>query len=602
MGTARELRLLVFGLLLPVVGVAGTFNVTTHHYDNFRTGWNPQETTLTASNVTQNSFGVIATVTLNDQVDAQPLVLGTTVYVATESNTVYAINATTGSVITTRQLEAAVPISQIKGGACNNNGPNIGINSTPVIDTANNWLYVVTATMVSGVLTYHLHQLSLTNNSLQDVAVALTLNQADGDTLNRQRSALTLFNGGVLIPFASFCDSGPSVGYIVYASMTDAPEAQTLFGTSIYSLASIWMSGYGPVYNTSGSLNYVYFSTGNGEAVGQQGPPSTNMPDSFVNLLATISSGSLNLSLSAFETPDTSIVGEDEDFGAGGVMLIPSGGPTSIGLSTTPQFIVGAGKRGELYVYKPALGIGSEVQEVDLGGDCHCGESYFSGASGKGYVVTSAGSTLGLYSVSSSGLSLVTQTSVPGKAYGDASFNTSVSSNGTVSGSGVIWAVSGPDTCFDISLYAYNAANLELLFSAPVGVWSNVGGNANIIPVVSNGYVYVASNSRLTILGHGTPPAPASISADFNTDCPRALVSWSASSGATYYKLYSTSGNPADWCPVTAGVLYSGASTSVGVKVNLGLQYAFGAVACNTVGCSTPPNGPARGTRPSQCP
>ena len=72
--------------------------VTTYHYDNMRTGWNRSETNLTASKFPKK-FGVIATVQLDDQVDAQPLIVpglniagGThdVVYVATESNSVYA--------------------------------------------------------------------------------------------------------------------------------------------------------------------------------------------------------------------------------------------------------------------------------------------------------------------------------------------------------------------------------------------------------------------------------------------------------------------------------------------------------------------------------
>ena len=47
--------------------------VTTYHYDNYRTGWNPNETTLTPANVASSSFGLLETVTLDDQVDAQPL-------------------------------------------------------------------------------------------------------------------------------------------------------------------------------------------------------------------------------------------------------------------------------------------------------------------------------------------------------------------------------------------------------------------------------------------------------------------------------------------------------------------------------------------------
>ena len=54
------------------------------------------------------------------------------VYVATESNTVYAIDVHTGSILLNPNFGApsAIPLG------CGNNGPNVGITSTPVIDPA----------------------------------------------------------------------------------------------------------------------------------------------------------------------------------------------------------------------------------------------------------------------------------------------------------------------------------------------------------------------------------------------------------------------------------------------------------------------------------
>jgi hypothetical protein len=104
--------LAIFGTIaiLTAPAVALKQPVTTYHYDNQRTGWNPNETTLTPANVGPTSFGVIAKVVLDDQVDAQPLLVpdqqitaglppGTyqVVYVATEGNTIYAIRASNGT-------------------------------------------------------------------------------------------------------------------------------------------------------------------------------------------------------------------------------------------------------------------------------------------------------------------------------------------------------------------------------------------------------------------------------------------------------------------------------------------------------------------------
>ena len=53
----------------------GQIAITTYHYDNNRTGWNQSETVLTPANVGSASFGLLQTVPLDDQVDAQPLVV-----------------------------------------------------------------------------------------------------------------------------------------------------------------------------------------------------------------------------------------------------------------------------------------------------------------------------------------------------------------------------------------------------------------------------------------------------------------------------------------------------------------------------------------------
>jgi hypothetical protein len=75
----------------------------------------------------------------------------------------------------------------------------------------------------------------------------------------------------------------------------------------------------------------------------------------------------------------------------------------------------------------------------------------------------------------------------------------------------IIWAVGRPTdpTTTYVNLYAYEALShngtYKLLFSSPAGSWPNTPKNANIVPVVANGKVYVAANQSLTIFG--TPPA-----------------------------------------------------------------------------------------------
>src|SRR5271170_4800293 len=71
-----EIAGLVFILLLAnAVTVVAQTSVTTYHNDNYRTGWNSTETVLTPANVNASQFGPLAMTTLDDQVDAQPLVV-----------------------------------------------------------------------------------------------------------------------------------------------------------------------------------------------------------------------------------------------------------------------------------------------------------------------------------------------------------------------------------------------------------------------------------------------------------------------------------------------------------------------------------------------
>ncbi len=61
------------------------------------------------------------------------------IYVATEGDTVYAIDASSGVILVSRKLGAPVP----KPLGCGNNGPNVGITSTPVIDLSAQIIYVM---------------------------------------------------------------------------------------------------------------------------------------------------------------------------------------------------------------------------------------------------------------------------------------------------------------------------------------------------------------------------------------------------------------------------------------------------------------------------
>ena len=157
---------------------------------------------------------MLATTVVDDQVDAQPLIIPgvhitagnnqgqhDVAYIVTENNTVYAIDANAGTVLLSQNLGTPVtwPLS------CNNNGPHVGIDSTPVVDVAGNTLYVIAYTRDTTGPAYRLHALDLGN--LTDKVAAQLITAAntlsDGTTYafnaiyQRQRSSLILANGNL---------------------------------------------------------------------------------------------------------------------------------------------------------------------------------------------------------------------------------------------------------------------------------------------------------------------------------------------------------------------------------------------------------------------
>lgn len=497
----------------PATGI----DVVTHHYDVQRTGWNSQETVLTAANVKSASFGMLHAVALDDQVDAQPLVLTnqqisgatgnrTVVYVVTEGNTVYAIDAASGAVLLQKNFGTPVPESAF--GNCNLNAAHVGIASTPVIDRAAGKLYVVTDTADASGPTYRLHALSLTTlaDAIPPVVVTASHTLTDGSTFTfqasrqRQRAALLEANGNIYVGFTSFCDFYLSRGWVLgWSASTLAPLAaneltNTLAGATIHPfLSSVWMSGAGLAASADGG---IFFTTGNS----QNGTydSASNLSESVVKL-----SGDLTRVMDFF-TPSNVNTMSDNDLSAGGVLLIPTqSGPI-------PNLAVTLAKDGRMFLMnQQSLGkftAGGPDNVVGTFGvaPCWCAETYYKGSDGVARILSSAENRIVPWKIQTSpSVTLVRQIELAALTTGqDPGFFTSVSSNGTQAGTAVIWAVTRPiDTSpANILLYAFDATSGALIFSTAAGTWPNPG-NANIVPVVANGQVFVASNQQLAIFG-----------------------------------------------------------------------------------------------------
>ena len=162
-------------------------------------------------------------VTLDGQVVAQPLVVSGQVLVATENNSVYALNASTGAVTWHVNLGAAVPYTAF---GCGDIRPVVGISSTPVVDTVTGVIYVVGLLAAPG-LHHQLFALSTTDGS---TAWQRTIDAPGADpSVHNQEGALTLSAGNVYVPFGGrWGECGNYTGRVV-ASAEDGNGALLIY-------------------------------------------------------------------------------------------------------------------------------------------------------------------------------------------------------------------------------------------------------------------------------------------------------------------------------------------------------------------------------------
>ena len=518
-----------FNAVLTLLVVASCA-IITHHQDNLRTGWIRDEVVLTPALLKSGSFGLVAPPTpIDDQVDAEPLVVKgqkidgkshTVVYVATENNTVYAIDGVTGSILIERSLGQPVPIDPK---SCSNDYiGHVGIKSSPAIDWKSQTLYVMAYALdPAGRPGYFLH--ALDTASLKDKGHAAIRVSAEHRIDNssvyfdarseRQRSALLLANGKIYAAFGSFCDAETSHGWLLAwdaSSLEPLPESILVNGK--LHLGSIWMSGSGPAIDGT-TVGDVYFVTGNGGRMdnkcdsAHQSQAPWDLQESVVRV-----TGDLAQVVDTF-TPKNwcELDAGDHDFGSGGVLIVPNQ------RGHIRQLLVAAGKDGQMYLLnRNDLANAKHVSSVPIG-NCHCGESYFEGTDGIGRIVSSGGSTVKVWRIENSGPypSLTLTGESPSLEPGNRGegFFTTVSSNGTNEGSTIIWALAEAYLKSDdhITLYAYGAlpdtdGRLKLLWSGPAGNWVGTGSDtrANLVPNVSDGRVYVASYKQLQIFGPTT--------------------------------------------------------------------------------------------------
>jgi hypothetical protein len=535
-------------------------NVLAYHNDPTSTGANLQETVLTPANVNAGQFGRLATVPLDGQVYAQPLNLenvpitsattnGThnAVFVATEHDSVYAIDSVTASVLWQTSFidpshgVSTVPSGDVGGGLI---GSEIGITSTPVIDPATGTLFVIAATKESRADGNHyvwkLHALAVSTG--QDEFSPLTVSDTlyngsaftfvsgpsvagtgDGSvngmvTFNAvrqfERPALAFVDNDVFMAFGSYADATPVHGWVMAAYFTPHTGLALVAAVNLSpngSLADVWAAGSAVAYDGQGGF---YVSTGNGTfdtALNANGfPAEGDYGDSIVKLAFDpngTSQPNINgygLKVVGYFTPSDqqSLDDLDLDVGSGGTVLLPS----SAGSAADPNLLVEGSKAGTLYLVDR-----DKLPGFRAAGDLVMDEiPNFTGAPAQAavflntpayfnqtlYVAASNDNLKALPISQASFGSIASQT--PDR-FGFRGAIPSVSANG--SASGIVWAVDPASN----QLRAYDAGNLahELYTSDQAAQGRDQLGTATkfSVPTIADGQVYVGTNNSLVIYG-----------------------------------------------------------------------------------------------------
>ena len=501
-------------------------NLTTYRDDLARDGADTTESVLTPTNVNSSSFGLLRMLTVDGKVDAQPLYLSQlsiagakhdVVFVATENDSVYALDPQTGATLWHVSLLGSGETPSDDRG-CDQVTPIIGITATPVIDRsagANGIIYVVAMSLASAQNSYHqrLHALDVTTGAEllggpMEIAALYPAAGGGSNTFDpsayEERAALLLENGTLYTAWTSHCDASPYTGWVI------AYNGSTLAQTAVLNVAAnsagggpaIWMAGGGPAADSSGN---VYLLTANGvfdtTLDGNGFPGQGDYGNSFLKL--TLSGATLSVAdyFTMYNEVDES--NGDTDLGSGGTLLLPD---VSDSGGTTRHLMVGAGKDGNLYVVnRDSMGkfnpnnnaaIWQELPGV-LGGGVWSTPAYFNGAVYYG----PQGGALRAFTLSNAMLSAA-PTSQSAASFAYPGTAAAVSASGTANG--IVWAHENAGSGAAV-LHAYDAANLarELYNSAQAANGRDSFGAANkfITPTIADGKVLVGTASGVGVFG-----------------------------------------------------------------------------------------------------
>jgi hypothetical protein len=533
---------LVFALSTVVPRTSAQVNVTQKNNNPSRDGLyiDPAFTPGNAANLVRdlNFNGTIV-----GNVHAQPLYIeggpsGPMIIAVTASNNVYALNATTGTVIWQRNLGTPAPT-----GPCPGNIQPIGIIGTPVVDLLSRSLFL--DAVINGTPFKHfIYSLNVDTGAtnpgwpvdLDATAHYNTINFSSA--VQENRGALALVNGIVYNSFSGYLgDCGNYHGWVVGVQANNPSSvmawATTAIGGGIWGHSGVASDGTNMFVITGNTFNTGGNWMGGEAIIRLQAGPVFNGPPSTMNYWAPTNWFNLDQG--------------DTDLGGVSAMLIdvPGANPS--------QLVLAIGKDSNAYLLNRDNlgGITAPVAQLSVGFTIGQSSATYTTSQGT-YFVFRTGSTLKAYKITpTTPPTIVFAWSASPTGQGSPWVTTTDGTNNAI-----VWIVGAQG---DQRLHGYNGDTGAVVYA---------GGGTNELMtgtrkwnsgMVARGSIYVANDNRVyafRVPGGGTPtPTPTATAT--STATPTATATSTATSTATATATAAVSATPTATATATSTAMPS---------------------------------------------
>lgn len=499
MKTAFSIFSLVLACFLSAaVSINAQVNVTQFHNHDSRDGLYVDSafTPGAAANLTRdlNFNGTIA-----GNVYAQPLYIeggpvGKAMVIAvTESNNVYALDTTDGSVIWQRNVGTPVPVNDL---VCGNIDP-LGITGTPIVDLNSRALFLDAMITPDGgqtkkhlVFSINVDTGDINSGWPVDVEATASYNGLTFTaSIQVQRPALGIVGNVLYVPYGSLVDCGIYHGWLIGIPI-DNPAAVMAWATDaigggIWGVGGVASDGTNPFVTTGNTFN-TGGDWGGGEAL-IRFQPGPIFSGSSADYWAPLNWLTLD--------------NQDKDLGGSGPLLVDVPG------ATPSHLVVTLGKDGNAYLLNrdDLGGINPPVASSQVSTHTIIQAAVTYRTKQGTYVAFRTGSTLSAFRITSTNPPAITSVWSVDRGNGGCGSPFVTSTDGT--NDMIVWVVGASG---DQRLHGYDADAGNVVYSGGgpnelmggTHVWSTTG-------IASRGRIYVAGNNKVyAFAAPASSPAP----------------------------------------------------------------------------------------------